>query len=72
MKLFIWENIFCDSVFCGMAIAYANNIEEAKSLLLEKAKLEGVSTVKEIKEEIEKTSPIIFDNIPYAEYFYGS
>lgn len=32
LKLFVWENAFCDYT-CGLAVALAENVEEARDLI---------------------------------------
>jgi hypothetical protein len=32
MKLFVWEDVFCD-YSCGIAVAMANTVEEARAVL---------------------------------------
>ena len=33
MKLFVWRNVLCDYT-CGIAVALATNVEEARSVIL--------------------------------------
>ena len=62
MKLFVWEGVLCDHT-CGMMVALAHTVEEARAELL--ALKPGV------EDDINEEPEVIELDKPFACYCYG-
>ena len=66
LKLFVWEGVFCDYT-CGMAVALAHDIEEAKKVMCQRFEEHEVN---ELINELTDDCLVVVDE-PKGFYVYG-